>query len=72
MLGALPHLLMTMVVPVGGHLADTLRKREILTTTAVRKIFNCGGKYLVILSLSGTFISKGLHFPFQRNPGFGF
>ncbi|XP_015911653.1 vesicular glutamate transporter 1 isoform X2 [Parasteatoda tepidariorum] len=42
-LGALPHLVMTMIVPVGGHLADTLRRREILTTTAVRKIFNCGG-----------------------------
>ncbi|GFR16013.1 vesicular glutamate transporter 2.2 [Trichonephila clavata] len=42
-LGALPHLLMTMVVPVGGHLADMLRRRQILTTTAVRKIFNCGG-----------------------------
>jgi ACS family sodium-dependent inorganic phosphate cotransporter-like MFS transporter 6/7/8 len=42
-LSALPHLVMTMVVPVGGHLADTLRKREILSTTSVRKIFNCGG-----------------------------
>ncbi len=35
---------MTCVVPVGGLLADFLRKREILSTTAVRKIFNCGGK----------------------------
>ncbi|CAN7998991.1 unnamed protein product [Ixodes hexagonus] len=43
LVGALPHLLMTMVVPVGGHLADYLRRRQILTTTLVRKIFNCGG-----------------------------
>ncbi|XP_076310551.1 vesicular glutamate transporter 1-like isoform X2 [Tachypleus tridentatus] len=42
-LGALPHLLMTIVVPIGGQLADYLRRREILTTTSVRKIFNCGG-----------------------------
>ncbi|XP_022237814.1 vesicular glutamate transporter 1-like [Limulus polyphemus] len=42
-LGALPHLLMTIVVPIGGQLADHLRRREYLTTTSVRKIFNCGG-----------------------------
>ncbi|XP_035215847.1 vesicular glutamate transporter 1-like isoform X2 [Stegodyphus dumicola] len=41
--GALPHLLMTIVVPIGGYLADMLRRREILTTTGVRKLFNCGG-----------------------------
>ncbi|XP_022672843.1 vesicular glutamate transporter 1-like [Varroa destructor] len=42
-LGALPHLLMATVVPFGGQLADRLRKRQILTTTQVRKLFNCGG-----------------------------
>ncbi|KAF0766328.1 vesicular glutamate transporter 1-like [Aphis craccivora] len=42
-IGALPHLLMTIVVPLGGLLADHLRKNGILSTTAVRKIFNCGG-----------------------------
>lgn len=42
-MAALPHLLMTMVVPVGGILADHLRKNNILTTTQVRKLFNCGG-----------------------------
>jgi len=34
---------MTIVVPLGGLLADHLRKNGILSTTAVRKIFNCGG-----------------------------
>ena len=39
----LPHLVMTIIVPFGGQLADWLRKNEILSTTNVRKIFNCGG-----------------------------
>lgn len=41
--GALPHLLMTVIVPLGGLLADHVRKKGILTTTNVRKVFNCGG-----------------------------
>lgn len=42
-LAALPHLIMTIIVPLGGQLADYLRRNEILTTTTVRKLFNCGG-----------------------------
>ncbi|XP_001603704.2 vesicular glutamate transporter 1 [Nasonia vitripennis] len=42
-LGSLPHLLMTLIVPCGGLLADHLRKRGIMSTTNVRKLFNCGG-----------------------------
>ncbi|CAL1683367.1 unnamed protein product [Lasius platythorax] len=42
-IGSLPHLLMTMIVPCGGLLADHLRKRGIMSTTNVRKVFNCGG-----------------------------
>ncbi|CAH1955265.1 unnamed protein product [Acanthoscelides obtectus] len=42
-LGALPHLLMTIVVPLGGIVADKIRKKGILNTTQVRKLFNCGG-----------------------------
>ncbi|CAH0768421.1 unnamed protein product [Bemisia tabaci] len=41
--GALPHLLMTVIVPFGGLLADHIRKEGILSTTNVRKLFNCGG-----------------------------
>nr|CAD7396346.1 unnamed protein product [Timema poppensis] len=41
--GALPHLLMTVIVPLGGLLADYVRKNGILSTTNVRKVFNCGG-----------------------------
>ncbi|XP_060020637.1 vesicular glutamate transporter 3 isoform X2 [Lagenorhynchus albirostris] len=43
LLSALPHMVMTIIVPIGGQLADHLRSRKILTTTAVRKIMNCGG-----------------------------
>ncbi|XP_014244679.1 vesicular glutamate transporter 1-like [Cimex lectularius] len=42
-LGALPHLLMSIIVPFGGLLADYVRKNGILSTTNVRKVFNCGG-----------------------------
>ncbi|XP_064417157.1 vesicular glutamate transporter 3 isoform X2 [Latimeria chalumnae] len=42
-LSAVPHMVMTVVVPIGGQLADFLRSRKILSTTTVRKIMNCGG-----------------------------
>ncbi|GCC25438.1 hypothetical protein chiPu_0003848 [Chiloscyllium punctatum] len=42
-LSALPHLVMTIVVPIGGQIADHLRSKRILSTTNVRKIMNCGG-----------------------------
>lgn len=41
---ALPHLVMTIIVPLGGQLADHLRSKNILSTTNVRKIMNCGGE----------------------------
>ncbi|XP_012344677.1 vesicular glutamate transporter 2.2 isoform X2 [Apis florea] len=41
-LSALPYLAMTFVVQFSGHLADYLRVKKILTTTQVRKLFNCG------------------------------
>lgn len=41
--GSLPHLIMTTIVPFGGMLADYLRKNGIMSTTNVRKLFNCGG-----------------------------
>lgn len=44
MLSALPHLVMTIIVPIGGQLADYLRRKNILSTTTVRKIMNCGGE----------------------------
>lgn len=44
MVSALPHLVMTIIVPIGGQLADYLRSHNILSTTTVRKIMNCGGE----------------------------
>lgn len=49
---ALPHLVMTIIVPLGGQLADYLRTHNIMSTTMVRKIMNCGGEALIIISLS--------------------
>jgi hypothetical protein len=40
---------MGVVVLAGGRLADYLRSNQILSTTAVRKLFNCGGRILIIL-----------------------
>lgn len=42
-MSAVPHMVMTIIVPIGGQLADFLRSRKILSTTTVRKIMNCGG-----------------------------
>ena len=58
-LAALPHLIMTTIVPLGGQLADYLRKNEIMTTTTVRKLFNCGGfggeaLFLLVVAYSHT------------------
>ncbi|XP_048405184.1 vesicular glutamate transporter 3 [Stegostoma tigrinum] len=42
-LSAVPHMVMTIIVPIGGQIADFLRSRNIFSTTTVRKIMNCGG-----------------------------
>ncbi|XP_046890336.1 vesicular glutamate transporter 3 isoform X3 [Hypomesus transpacificus] len=43
LLSAVPHMVMTIIVPIGGQLADFLRSNKIMSTTNVRKIMNCGG-----------------------------
>uniref|UniRef100_A0A8C9T1Y8 Vesicular glutamate transporter 1 n=1 Tax=Scleropages formosus TaxID=113540 RepID=A0A8C9T1Y8_SCLFO len=43
LVSALPHLVMTIIVPIGGQLADYLRSHKIMSTTNVRKLMNCGG-----------------------------
>ncbi|KAK2088910.1 hypothetical protein P7K49_034817 [Saguinus oedipus] len=45
LVSALPHLVMTIIVPIGGQIADFLRSRRIMSTTNVRKLMNCGGKW---------------------------
>lgn len=49
-LSAVPHLVMTIIVPIGGQIADFLRSKQILSTTTVRKIMNCGGKTSYLLT----------------------
>ncbi|RZC34300.1 vesicular glutamate transporter 1 [Asbolus verrucosus] len=63
-LGALPHMLMTIIVPSGGILADRIRKKGLLNTTQVRKLFNCGGfgleaTFFIIMAYSDT-LSQGM------------
>lgn len=43
LIAALPHAVMGLAVLGGGQLADYLRSHQVLSTTAVRKLFNCGG-----------------------------
>lgn len=45
LVSALPHLVMTIIVPIGGQIADFLRTRRIMSTTNVRKLMNCGGEW---------------------------
>ncbi|KOX76334.1 Vesicular glutamate transporter 3 [Melipona quadrifasciata] len=61
-IGSLPHLLMTMIVPCGGLLADHIRKRGILSTTNVRKLFNCGG-----FGMEALFFLVVAHATMERN-----
>ncbi|XP_059829954.1 vesicular glutamate transporter 2.2 [Hypanus sabinus] len=66
MLSALPHLVMTIIVPIGGQIADYLRSKRILSTTMVRKIMNCGGFGLeaTFLLVVGYSHSKGVAISF--------
>ncbi|EEB20071.1 sialin, putative [Pediculus humanus corporis] len=40
-MSAVPYLVMATVLQFSGHIADYLRSRKILSTTNVRKLFNC-------------------------------
>ncbi|KAJ7414965.1 hypothetical protein BTVI_39773 [Pitangus sulphuratus] len=65
-LSAVPHLVMTIIVPIGGQIADFLRTRQILSTTNVRKIMNCGGFGMeaTLLLVVGYSHSKGVAISF--------
>ncbi|XP_078048351.1 major facilitator superfamily transporter 9 isoform X2 [Augochlora pura] len=53
-LSALPYLVMTLIVQISGHLADYLRARKMLTTTQVRKLFNCGAFIFQTIFMTAT------------------
>lgn len=53
---------MTIIVPLGGLLADYVRRTGLLTTTNVRKVFNCGGfgleaVFFLVVAYSKTAVS---------------
>ncbi|XP_063053886.1 vesicular glutamate transporter 2.2 [Engraulis encrasicolus] len=66
MISALPHLVMTIIVPIGGQLADFLRRKNLMSTTNVRKIMNCGGFGMeaTLLLVVGFSHSKGVAISF--------
>ncbi|XP_049865733.1 vesicular glutamate transporter 1-like isoform X1 [Pectinophora gossypiella] len=41
-LSAVPYLAMAIVLQVAGHAADLLLRKRLLSTTSIRKLFNCG------------------------------
>uniref|UniRef100_A0A674IYB9 Solute carrier family 17 member 7 n=1 Tax=Terrapene triunguis TaxID=2587831 RepID=A0A674IYB9_9SAUR len=66
LLSALPHLVMTIIVPIGGQIADFLRSHRIMSTTNVRKMMNCGGFGMeaTLLLVVGYSHSKGVAISF--------
>ncbi|XP_034941000.1 vesicular glutamate transporter 3-like [Chelonus insularis] len=56
---AVPYLVMAIVLPISGHLADYLRSKKILTTTQVRKLYTCAAFmsqtiFMTITAFTGT------------------
>ena len=47
LVSALPHLVMTIIVPIGGQIADFLRSRHIMSTTNVGMLLKWGGVWVV-------------------------
>jgi len=56
MLSGLPYLFTWITMTAGGQIADVLRKRRLLSTTWVRKLFNTIGLYACTIKL---FLSRG-------------
>lgn len=42
-IGAAPYLAMAILLAISGYLADMCQTKGYLTTTQVRRYFNCGG-----------------------------
>ncbi|KAL9965860.1 hypothetical protein ACROYT_G029714 [Oculina patagonica] len=58
---ALPYLVMAITIQTGGHIADCLRRKQVLTTTVVRKLFNsfgfvCQGVCIVIAGYTNNWL----------------
>ncbi|XP_063991566.1 sialin [Diachasmimorpha longicaudata] len=58
-LSAVPYLVMAIVLQFSGQLADYLRSSKVLSTTQVRKIFNCGAFLSqTIFMITSAFVSS--------------
>lgn len=62
---------MTIIVPFGGMLADHIRKSGLMSTTNVRKVFNCGGfglegLFFLIVASSTTAVSDFIFYKYMR------
>lgn len=60
---------MTIIVPLGGLLADYVRRSGLLSTTNVRKLFNCGGfgleaVFFIVVAYAKTAVSFMFHVSF--------
>lgn len=44
-IGAAPYLAMAILLAISGYLADMCQTKGYLTTTQVRRYFNCGGQF---------------------------
>ncbi|XP_041369663.1 sialin-like [Gigantopelta aegis] len=53
LLSALPYVFLCLVINVSGWLADFVREKEILSTTATRKLFDTFGKFVPAIMLIG-------------------
>lgn len=53
-MSALPYLAMAIFIQFSGQLADRLQEKKILTTTQVRKLFNCGAFIAQTIFMIGT------------------
>ncbi|ELW47140.1 Vesicular glutamate transporter 1 [Tupaia chinensis] len=63
LVSALPHLVMTIIVPIGGQIADFLRSRRIMSTTNVRTLVGFGMEATLLLVV-GYSHSKGVAISF--------
>lgn len=63
---------MTIIVPIGGQIADYLRSNHIMTTTNVRKMMNCGGekRIHVIYDMFGVYIYIYVYIKLNQNVKF--
>ncbi|XP_006813909.1 vesicular glutamate transporter 1-like [Saccoglossus kowalevskii] len=57
-MSALPYIMMTISVIIGGQIADYLRSNGYLTTVQVRKLFNCTAFVLQVVFMVATAYTK--------------